>query len=174
MAKRIKLNQSTLNVVECNRSWNQCVQPIVFFFRFMGVNLETQSTVPERHVTWMTAVSLFWLIFHSVYWIEGIRILREDLLKLSDYYSNDGTSSQTFKWSVVIDHLNFFFGSFGSHLILLFVVKRRWLNLCKAFERPVSHLDTVALWKLRLLAFFSVILVITEVSSYTIVKQCFR
>lgn len=145
------------------KDWLWSVQPLVTWFKWLGVDLINDNQTESRR-WWFVLYRIFCLLMIFAMEILCLNDIFSNLKKVSNVYvSDEEFNTNTFAWNSAIDYANFAIHSTGTHLVLISVMRARWMSLVKAFQRlqPFFNDDFhVGLRKASILGVLYVIIVV--------------
>lgn len=118
--------------------WLSNASPLIQLARLIGLHPNNHSTSNLFYKFYSALCLSSNVIFHSFIFYLTFTQTKE----VSVFYDNGAKYSNTYVWNSIIDSINFAVGSLLGHLILMFVVFRRWPSMMEIFDRMQIILDS--------------------------------
>lgn len=129
------IQERTKREKTAKKDWLWSVQPLVTWFKWLGVDLINDNQTESRR-WWFVFYRIFCLLMIFAVEILCLNDIFRNLKKVSNVYvSDEEFNTDTFAWNSAIDYTNFAIHSTGTHLVLISVIRARWRPLVKAFQR---------------------------------------
>lgn len=157
------------------------IRPIVALCKCLGVDLTIRVNRTRNCLSFSTLYGFVVLVLHAIIQLACLNFTFKNVDTVSSaYIPQNSFNSAAYKWNVVIDCSNYAVHAIAAHLILVFIVRRRWLDLLTSFQhlrifgtsvrnklRKVSYtavlyvlavLYLLCNWKLNLLSYINLML----------------
>jgi len=167
MAIRVSLSLDEPQVQQ-TKSWAWSIFPLIIWTRILGVNLADISNSSAKRHHWLIIVhGGFCLLCHLAGHIDILYYL-QGKLKLGSLEHSGGFNfeTSTATWNSVIDFLNYAVHGIGTHVIMLTVIRKRWIDLMEIFHRSEDVFSDERYIRIRKIATFGVAYVILLVSIF--------
>lgn len=152
------------------KCWSWSIFPMIIWMRILGVDLReisADSSVQRHHRWLMFLYSGFCFLCHLAGQIDILCYLQRNQ-KQGSLERSGGLhfDTSTAAWNAVIDFVNYALHGIGTHVIMLTVVRKRWMDLMDTFHRSKDVFTHDKYIQIRKIATFGVAYVIFLVSIY--------
>lgn len=120
-----------------NFSWS--LKPIIVYLKLIGIDLEKDNRTTSSRFGFYKCYSAACLVstiaFSVAYFNYGVLNDIESIVAWYSMEKNAGyLSSEASRWNIVIDFTNYSLHMALSHILLKFVIEKRWNSIVKRFK----------------------------------------
>jgi gustatory receptor len=155
----LSLDESQVQQTKC---WAWSIFPLIIWTRILGVNLSDKSNSSAKHHQWLIfAYGGFCLLCHLAGQIDILYYL-QGKLKMGSLERSGGLNfeTSTATWNSIIDFINYAVHGIGTHVLMLTVIRKRWINLMETFRRSEDMFSDERYIRIRKVATYGVAYVI--------------
>lgn len=130
-SREIEVESTTIN------SWAWSIRPLIIWLRFLGVSLPDVSTFSSLCHRWvMLAYGILCFSSHAAGQINLLCYLFTKWEPGSlEQAGGSNYDTTTAKMNSTIDFMNYTVHGFGTHIILLTIIRTKWIRLRNIFQR---------------------------------------
>lgn len=145
--------------------WAWSIHPLIIWLRFLGVDLPNMSTASRSNRRWLILVySLLCLSFHATGQIDLLCYVHAKWAPDSlEQAVGSPYDTRTAKMNTIIDFTNYTIHGFGTHIILLTIIRTRWERLKQIFQRFDNVFVDQNYIRIRRMSYFGVVYTILVV-----------
>ena len=157
--------------IESDKCWSWSIQPLVTWFRILGVNLPESCSTSRQHWcsrTFNIVYGIFCFVanllgqFEILYYMHVKRM--EGKLQLAGEVP---FNTETATWNLIIDFCNYAIHGVGSHIILLLVIRPRWSGVMEIFQQCHFAFSNQSFNRIRKISFLGIAYIVFLVSAST-------
>lgn len=155
----LSLDESQVQQTKC---WAWSIFPLIIWTRILGVNLSDISNSSAKHHQWLIfAYGGFCLLCHLAGQIDILYYL-QGKLKMGSLERSGGLNyeTSTATWNSIIDFINYAVHGIGTHVLMLTVIRKRWINLMETFRSSEDMFSDERYIRIRKVATYGVAYVI--------------
>jgi hypothetical protein len=149
--------------------WAWSIRPLVIWLRVIGVDFSVLSISSIRR--WLILVyRAFCFLLHFSCQINNLHFGYNTLL-VEEHNHFGSTTTST--WNTFIDFINYFVHGVGIHIMLLTVIRTRWINMMDIFQRLHDIFTEENYIRIRKLSYWGIIYVILVVRILSVIVNTF-
>lgn len=153
MANRTSLfSAESLVITKPKKCWSWSIHPLVIWIRILGVDIPGDvSTECSRSRVFAFIYGLLCFLIHFAGQSDVLYVLYLGLMH---------DESATASWNLNIEFINYTVFAISGHLILLVIIRPRWITMMERFQRLDFSFNYEYYVRIRKLSFYGVIFII--------------